>query len=163
MRTTKERFDEKWIPEPNSGCWLWLGGQTSRGYGAFGNEPQLAHRASHTLHIGQIPIGMLVCHKCDTPLCVNPDHLFLGTHRDNMADMAAKGRANGEPGNQASRLRPENQARGERHGLAKLTEADVREIRTADPVRWHELAKQKGVTRGLVSMVARRQLWKHVS
>lgn len=77
-----------------SGCWLWraTGG---RRYGSLfvdGRREQ-AHRVSWLLHRGKIPDGLHVLHKCDTPLCVNPDHLFLGTHADNMADMKAKGRA----------------------------------------------------------------------
>jgi hypothetical protein len=87
---TIARFHAKYIPEPNSGCWLWDGWVNGRGYGRFGKG--LAHRISWELHRGPIPAGMNICHKCDVPPCVNPDHLFLGTQTDNMRDCARKGR-----------------------------------------------------------------------
>jgi len=90
----KMRFDKKWTPVPVTGCWVWTAGTTAAGYGYFDYEDEIhAHRASYTMHIGPIPAGMHVLHKCDVRQCVNPDHLFLGTQVDNMKDMAAKGRA----------------------------------------------------------------------
>jgi hypothetical protein len=88
------RFRDKYVPEPNSGCWLWDGGQRNAlGYGYFHHpDEKYAHRASWALHYGAIPDGMLILHKCDNPYCVNPDHLFMGTHKDNTADMFRKGR-----------------------------------------------------------------------
>ncbi len=87
-------FNEKWMPEPNSGCWLWTAYVDRDGYGniTINRKPTPAHRASWELFKGTIPKGLLVCHKCDTPACVNPDHLFLGTHKDNIRDSFAKGR-----------------------------------------------------------------------
>jgi len=75
-------------------CWLWAGCEHPSGYGKFRLNMQHlpAHRASYILHYGEFDRGLLVCHKCDTPLCVNPDHLFLGTQKDNMQDMINKGR-----------------------------------------------------------------------
>jgi len=87
-------FEQKFIPEPNSGCFLWLGGVSDRGYGRvrlFG-KTAVASRASWILYRGAIPVGSHVLHRCDNPLCVNPDHLFLGTPQDNTDDMLAKGR-----------------------------------------------------------------------
>ena len=81
------------MPVPFSGCWLWTG-PSSDGYGDFriGGKRILAHRLSYELHIGPIPDGMFVCHKCDVRCCINPAHLFAGTSGDNALDMYAKGR-----------------------------------------------------------------------
>lgn len=89
-------FDECYTAEPNTGCWLWLGRRGARGYGQVGFrgfKTRQAHRVSWLIHNGPIPDGLFVCHKCDTPPCVNPDHLFLGTCQDNLTDMARKNRA----------------------------------------------------------------------
>lgn len=88
-----EAFEHKYIPEPNSGCWLWHGSCCRDGYGNFYDGKRVigAHRFSWQAHKGVIPGGLHILHKCDTPSCVNPDHLFLGTHTDNMRDMTAKG------------------------------------------------------------------------
>lgn len=76
-------------------CWLWVGALFKSGYGKFsrGDRKIRAHRASYELYVGKIPRGMQVLHRCDNPPCVNPDHLFIGTHMDNMLDMESKGRA----------------------------------------------------------------------
>jgi len=99
MASTKQRpfkiaFEEKYVPEPMSGCWIWIGSTNAYGYGdiRYKQKPYKAHRASWMIHKGDIPNGMIVCHKCDVPACVNPNHLFLGTHMDNTKDKIAKGR-----------------------------------------------------------------------
>lgn len=93
-RTLQERFDDMYCPEPNSGCWLWTASVRHR-YGSIrtsSTKCSSAHRVSWELHHGPIPEGICVLHRCDTPTCVNPDHLFLGTQLDNIKDRDQKGR-----------------------------------------------------------------------
>lgn len=105
----KQRFESKVRVAP--GCWLWTGASGGGGYGHIrvDGEVRGAHRVSYELYIGSIPSGMHVMHRCDNPLCVNPQHLQLGTHQDNMADMYAKGRRQAAVGlrNGAAKLAPE--------------------------------------------------------
>lgn len=106
-KPVKQRFEDKYIAEPNSGCWVWIGADSGKNnkqnniYGRFyfgeGNYMN-AHRASWIIYRDRIPENLCVLHTCDNPLCVNPDHLFLGTHEDNMTDMKEKGRAIGHKG-----------------------------------------------------------------
>lgn len=86
-------IEDRCAPDLNSGCWIWSLAWFRNGYGAVSNRGErLAHRLSWRTFRGPIPEGSFVCHKCDTPACVNPDHLFLGSHSANMQDMANKGR-----------------------------------------------------------------------
>jgi hypothetical protein len=140
---------ERCIPEPNSGCWLWLLSVNRWGYGVLRREKKdvFAHRWSWTLHRGTIPPGMLVCHKCDVPSCCNPDHLFLGTDADNNADMVRKGR--------------NVVLKGEDSANAKLTADAVRAIR--EDIRFYRLiAIDYGVSETTISLIRRRLIWKHI-
>lgn len=135
-----------------SGCWLWRGFITKYGYGRVGHAGKYrqAHRASWEVHREPIPDGMDVLHECDVRSCINPDHLFLGTDIDNIADMDAKGRR--------------YVLRGEEQGSAILTEADVREIRSRprDRGTGNALAEEFGVSPSLISLVRLGKAWSHV-
>lgn len=89
-----EILSELAIPEPNSGCYLWDGHTSTNGYGKLKRNGKMlyAHRYVYRLVHGEIPGDMFVCHHCDVPSCINPEHLFLGTHADNQADMKQKGK-----------------------------------------------------------------------
>lgn len=112
----KERFLSR-IRKSESGCWLWTGHRYPNGYGQFylSGKMVLSHRVSYRMHKGEISRGLCVCHTCDTPNCVNPDHLWIGTRKDNMMDMVWKGRAATGDRN-GSRLHPERLSTGDRHG-----------------------------------------------
>ena len=92
-KTPEQRFWEKVGQSTTNDCWLWAGPQ-AKGYGVLniGGKNAKAHRISYILHYGEIPERKIVCHHCDTPLCCNPQHLFIGTHRDNVHDKLTKGR-----------------------------------------------------------------------
>lgn len=89
-----DRFTEKYIPVPESGCWLWIGSSANGGYGQIKNSGKkvLAHRVAWMIRHGSIPDSVDVLHRCDVPCCVNPDHLFLGTDFENQRDSYSKGR-----------------------------------------------------------------------
>lgn len=146
-----ERFVER-VPE--SGCWIWTGATASRyKYGVLrvgsltdGTRAQrYAHQIAWESRNGPIPVGMKVLHRCDVHCCVNPAHLFLGTQAENLQDMRSKGRG----------------AKGERHGIAKLTERAVLLIRSSSECN-AVLASRFGVTRSAVQMARSRQTWRHL-
>lgn len=150
-----ERLLEGVEYDTNGGCWLWRFGAHNHGYGtlALNGRYWKAHRLAYQTWRGPIPEGVNVCHACDTPACLNPAHLFLGTQAENLADMAAKGRWN-----------PAATRRGEANGCSRLTAADVLQIRSA--VRRGEsftsVGARFGVSRVTVSKIAKGAAWKHV-
>lgn len=150
---------------PNGDCWEWTRACCDKGYGRVrtGKANRRAHRAVWTLLNGPIPHGVCVLHRCDNPPCCNPDHLWLGTHDDNVADKVAKGRSPiGE--RNGARIHPERLARGERNGFAKLTTADAEEILQllADGVTGREIAARFGVTPTTISQFKHGTAWAHL-
>ncbi len=141
------RFWHYVYPEPNTGCWLWGGGDQSNGYGLFWAKGKAwrVHRWAYQHFIGPIPEGLYVLHKCDVRPCVNPEHLMLGTHLDNMRDMCAKGR----------------QLNGEANHNAKLTAVDVLGIRVCGGTA-SQVAGRYGVSESTISQIRRGETWSHV-
>ena len=135
--------------DEGTGCWNWTAYKDRDGYGRmrFHGRMRLAHRVSFEVFCAPIPAGMYVLHCCDNPSCVNPDHLFLGTHADNMADKVSKGRQVAFPG--AS------------NGSSKLTASDVLAIREAACTQ-RDIAKTFGVSVSLISQIRSRKLWNHL-
>lgn len=123
------RFESLYEPVPHSGCWLWTGFINRGGYGRFraNGHKMLAHRFSWALVNGSIPGGQCVLHKCDTPCCVNPNHLFLGSKADNNEDKVRKHRQS--MGIKHAVIMKRVAARGERAARAKLSDKDVEHIR----------------------------------
>ena len=145
--TLSERLDYYSTLNAETGCRIWNGGTYRGGYGQLNwqGRPRKAHRLAWEAAYGAPPAHLHVCHTCDTPACVNPDHLFLGTIGDNMADKVSKGR----------------QERGENHGLAKLTNDQVRAIRS-DKRPQKMIAADYGVRPNTVSKIRARKSWSHV-
>ncbi len=172
-KTTEERFWQKVnkegpVPDGHQElgrCWVWIGSKRSKGYGAFvyardGEVVQgRAHRYSYELHRGAIPSGVFVLHKCDTPACVNPDHLFLGSNADNVTDMMAKGRHV-----KGGTYRRGNYERGAGHHNARLTVDIVRAIRADREagLSFGNLATKYGLVVGYVYRIIKRTAWREV-
>lgn len=139
------------------GCWEWMAGRVKAGYGVFwdGTRQVRAHRYSWELHKGPIPPGLNVCHHCDNPPCVNPDHLFVGSHADNVADRVGKGR---------TRTRTWDE-RGEINPAAKLTNVQVATIKAKGLAGYTimELASEFGVSFSNVAMILRGKTWSHIA
>lgn len=159
--TRIERFMDKVFPEPNSGCWLWLGYIAKDGYGrvtaADGTGIMLAHRSSFELFRQAIPPGLYVCHKCDTRACVNPDHLFAGTQRDNMRDCSRKGRC-AIPNNPTGELHPRY--------TAKLAPDQVKEIWFLGHPRSlsnAEIARRYNISATTIWKIMNDQKWTHIT
>lgn len=180
------------IPEPNSGCWIWLGAVYRSGraheYGVFSlnNRRKSVHRAAFEAVNGPVANGQVVRHRCDNSLCVNPDHLVAGTQAENVRDMFARGRSHHQfdpsinvqaalNANETMARFPQLRARGDNHGKkgngdkgeknsqAKLTDADVIAIRSASGISQRELARMFGVHQGVIWRILKNKRWAHLT
>jgi|SRR5579864_39387 len=154
VKSLADRFWDKVGNRFSTGeCWSWIGAKSSAGYGILskkpGPSPLYAHRISWELNNGPIPHGACVLHRCDNPPCVNPDHLFLGSKRDNSRDMAAKGRAGARWGEQSS------------HHL--LTDSLVREMRRlhSNGLSYAGIGAEFDLSKGTVQYAVSRG-WRHI-
>lgn len=152
MTPVAERIERLSIPEPNSGCSLWMGATNEHGYGylTIAGKQVKAHRASWSVANGDIPPAMCVLHRCDNPACVNPDHLFLGTQAENVRDMLSK-----------RRWKAPYRRRGAESHLCKLTEDQVRFI-FASSKSSRELAVRFGIGQEHVNSIKGKRVWRHL-
>ena len=144
-----EWLDKRILREPNSGCWLWMRkvhARTGYGQGTYLGKSCLAHRAVYEARVGKIPNGKLVCHTCDIRCCVNPGHLFVGTHKQNSQDAVAKNR----------------QARGDKIYLTRCNPEMVRAIRQ-EAGSYDAIGKKYGLHRGTVRLIKLHKTWRHVT
>jgi HNH endonuclease len=148
--STELRFWSK--VDISNGCWIWTAYKDRQGYGKFRmGDMQHSSRVAWILTNGAIPTDICVLHKCDNPSCCNPDHLFLGTHNDNMNDCKQKGRNKNNP------------MHGESNTSSKLKDHQVLEIRRlAGTMYQKELAAIFGVKQGVISKIILRQAWCHI-
>lgn len=144
--TLEQRFFSRFAKLKN-GCWQWRAHTDKDGYGVLPGDSKntRAHRFSYEFHKGKIPDGMVVCHSCDNPGCVNPEHLFTGTTKDNAQDA----------------LKKQRHYVGEKNGRSKLTEQQVKNI-LVSPLNGPELAEMYGVDRATINSIKRRSTWKHL-
>lgn len=144
---SKEQLEDRVEKIPESGCWIWMRAVDRDGYGmSWKNGKSIrAHRAVWEAFNGLIPKGQNLLHRCDTPSCCNPNHLFLGTCGDNSKDMVCKNR----------------QAIGEHNGQAKITSKDVIAIRSDDRLH-REIAEDYGISRSAVTLIKANKKWRHL-
>ena len=161
LSTKRNRYYERTPPEERfwnhvvktDSCWMWTGGRTKSGYGKFNPTHhagwEKAHRFSWMMNFGSIPSGRVVCHRCNMKLCVRPDHLYVATSRENTLDAMRDG------------LCPI----GEKHGMAKLTESQVKEIRLmfeSGDITKAKLSRTYGVSEMQITRIIKRQTWRHL-
>mgnify|MGYP002397563630 CR=1 FL=1 len=135
----------------DAGCFVWLRAKNNMGYGVFrrGGKNFYAHRYAWELQNGPIQPGLVICHRCDNPSCCNPNHMFVGSQAENLADMVRKGRS----------------AKGAQHSQAKIAAHQVIAIRglyAAGGATHADIAKQFGISREAVGLIVRRQRWAHL-
>jgi len=148
-----DRFHDKIMVDPNSGCWLWTGAVKEKGYGVIGlgrreDGVDKAHRVAYCLYKGPIPDGGNILHSCDIPSCCNPDHLRVGTLSDNMQDCVKRGR----------NFVPDN--RGERASWSKLTLENVLHIKQR-VMKDRQYATLYGVSRSAIQRIWEGKNWRH--
>lgn len=152
LMTTAEKLRSYAEVDVNTGCWIWQRCVNNKGYGrvALAGTDMFAHRASYECFVGSIASGLEVCHRCDTPPCINPDHLFLGTHAENMRDSSNKGRTwKGGGGS------------GLKHTRAALTAEEVRFVRSS-PLSPQRLAPIVGASWMTIHRCKRRETYRDV-
>lgn len=153
-------------------CWIWKGKKYRNGYGqAYGGRrpngktfERLAHRMAYELAFGTIPEGLCVCHKCDNRLCCNPDHLFLGTQKENLQDMVKKGRAV-KAEDSWTHKQPERVRRGMTHHTTRISDDDVRHIRARwaqGNISYAELGREMNLSSGAIWNIVNNVTWRHV-
>jgi hypothetical protein len=149
MAWTLQKVKSFCLIDQVTGCWLWQRGKSKAGYAQFGMLGRViyVHRFVKSLD-GLLPKGVEICHRCNNPGCVNPDHLYVGDRLSNSEDMVRSGRS----------------PRGSRHGQSKLTEADVKQIRLsrAEGQTQRIIAAQFGVGQDVISRIVNRRTWTHV-
>lgn len=163
----KEIVDRFWAKvDKSEGCWIWTGATLRRGYGAFqlNGRACRAHRVAYEMAYGSIPSGLFVCHSCDNPACVRPDHLWLGSAKDNTQDCIAKGRMVGPYNHHHGGYKlPSGCNVGERNPRAKMTRDKVIELRarySSGCELLTNLANEFGIAFSAADKIVRYETWK---
>lgn len=167
------QFEDQFVPCPPASCWVWVGSILPNGYGRFSFrkdgcvQSHRAHRVSYAIQNGSVPANLLVCHSCDVRLCVNPNHLFVGTHSDNALDMLRKGRhpeifKNLTVKNTSCEHLRGIDRKGTKNGRAKLNEKTVLEIAQSSATT-RELSLKLGINYNTIGNIRDGRHWTHLT